>query len=499
VIPAGDATTPRIVVIGAGIGGLTAAYRLAQRRPGAAITVLDAAARPGGVIASSLREGCLIEHGPDSIVSIKPAGLALVRDLGLADLLIGTEPDARSSLIAVGDRLVPVPEGLYLMAPGKILPFLRSPLLSWPGKLRMAWDFSLPRRDPAYGDESLAAFVRRRLGREALDRIAQPMVSGIYTADPEQLSVAATMPQFLDMERTHGSLIRAMMERSRAAAGAGAGQATGPRYGLFVSLRGGLQVLIDRLVAVLGERGVAIRTACPARSLARAGTGFTITTAGGVHRARSRLGRSVDALVDDDGTETLACDQVVVATQLDAAAGLLAGLDGELAQLARAVPYAGVATVNLAFDAGQAPDLPAAAGFVVPACERRGIIACTLAHRKYGGRCPPGTVLLRAFVGGALHEDRLDLSDSALIAIIMRDLRTYCGIRGEPRWTEIHRWPKAMAQYVTADGGHLARTAALRRRERAIPGLAIVSNGCEGVGIPDLAAQALSAAERLAP
>ncbi len=484
-----SAPAPHILVIGGGSGGLATAYRLRRRLPQARITIIEAK-RWGGVTGTSVRDGFVLEHGPDSIIRVKPAGMRLIADLGLTDQVQSTAPAARHGLIARGNRLIPIPEGLYLMAPGKIAPFLRSPLLSWPGKLRMACDLVLPRRGEfARDDESLGRFVRRRLGREALERIAQPLVGGIYTADPEELSVAATMPQFLEMEQTHGSLILAMMERSRQAALAAGGttggkvggqsggenSASGPRYGLFASLNGGLQRLVDRLVEVL-SRDCDLRLGVRATHLHRGDHGgWTVGTNNG----------SIDA------------DAVALALPAHAAAELLTPADPALAELLTTIPYASVATVNLAFSAADAPGVPQAAGFVVPEVEHRSVLACTIASAKYADRAPPGTVLLRAFVGGARHEDALNVDDDSLVHSCLTDLRRWFTL-GEPRFTVVHRWPKAMAQYTVAGGGHLARVARIRAREAALSGFALVGNGYEGVGIPDLAAQGEAAAERIA-
>jgi oxygen-dependent protoporphyrinogen oxidase len=468
----------RIIVIGGGIGGLSAAYRLrtlaARRGEEVSILLLESGTRWGGVIQSSAEQGFLLEHGPDSIIKAKPAGMQLISDLGLDGQLQPTRESARTSLIARGNRLLPVPEGLYLLAPGKLLPFLRSPLLSWPGKLRMALDLVLPRRDAHATEESLAEFVRRRLGREALERIAQPLISGIYTADPEELSLASTMPLFLRMEQEHRSLILAMRARAREA---GMAEASGPRYGLFTSLSGGLQGLVDALVAALCAPGdprqrVELRLATAATAVVR------------------NEGRFVVALEE----EYLDADQVVIAAPAPAAAALLRTLDQVLSFLLVTIPYAGVATINLAFARAQLPRLPEAAGFVVPAVEGRTLIACTIASAKYAGRAPAEHVLLRAFVGGALHAQVLERDDADLVAAVMRDLRALTGVEGSPLFSRIHRWPKAMAQYVL---GHSDRVQGIRLRERSIPGLALVGNGYEGVGIPDVIDQADAAANRL--
>lgn len=441
-----------VLVVGGGIGGLAAAWRAA--RSGRSTALIEAAPRLGGVVRTTVEDGFTLEHGPDSLVSIKPGGLELVRELGLESALVGVPEAARRSFIARDGRLLPVPEGLYLLAPGRILPFLRSPLISWAGKLRMGADLVLPRRRADAPEESLAAFVRRRLGREALERIAQPMVGGIYTADPETLSLSATMPQFLELERAHGSLIRGMMQRMRAQRAAAQG-ASGPRYGLFLSLEGGLQRLVDALAAKLA--GCQVATGCAALAARPGAEGWEVETADGVHR----------------------CRELVLALPAHAAGRLLGG--GLGAALA-AIPYAGVATVNLGFDGALA--VPACAGFVIPAVEGRATVACTIASAKYPGRAPAGTTLLRAFAGGAMHPEALALDDDALIARTLADLAAYLGPLPAPRLARVHRWPLAMAQYAV---GHQARVA--RIRALTPPGLHLIGNGYDGVGIPDVAGQ----------
>jgi len=456
-----------VVVVGGGIGGLATAWRLRQTGV-ERITVCEAGGVWGGVTRSVRRDGWLFEEGPDSILSAKPAGIALLRELGLEDELVGVQPAARRACIVRGRRLLPVPEGLYLMAPGRWLPFLCSPLISWRGKLRMALDLLPPRRDPDAEEESLAAFVRRRLGREALERIAQPMVGGIYTADPERLSLAATMPQFPAMERDDRSLLWAMRKRSKAQRAAGG--VGGPRYGLFCTHAQGMQRIVERLVEELD--GCDLRLAAPVRAVRRRDDSWWVTLD--------------DAAID--------ADAVVLALPAHAAAELLVEADAQLGDELRAIPYAGVATLNLGYRRDQIARLPDAAGFVVPEIEHRLILACTICSSKYPDRAPDGRVLLRAFIGGAMHEDELDRDDDALLAAAHAELGELIGISGEPEVAHLRRWPRAMAQHVL---GHRDRLQRIREREVALPGLALVGNGYDGVGIPDLAAQADGAAERL--
>lgn len=454
----------QVVIVGAGIGGLTCAWRLQQALgPEATITLLEAADQPGGVTRSqyNAQHQTLMELGPDSMLSIKPAGLQLVRDLGLQDQLIGTRPSARRSLIARGRRLIPVPEGVYLMAPGRMLPFALSPLLSWPGKLRMGLDLLLPRRDPQAPEESLADFVRRRLGREALQRLAQPLIGGIYTANPERLSLVATMPQFMEMEASHRSLILAMRQRSRQQASAAA--ASGPRYGLFVTLRDGLGLLTSTLSERLGST---LRCRTPVQRITRDDTGGWQ-----VHTAHDQV---------------MHAQHVVLALPAHAAAAMLPAED-ILTRLLAGIRYADIATVNCLFDAAAIPKHPEAAGFVVPAVDHQAMIACSFVHHKYDHRVPPGKCLLRAFCGGAMHPEDLSCSDAQLQARVLGEINWRFGLRKAPELVQVTRWPQAMAQYEV---GHLRRRELVEQALRHRPGLHLVGNGLHGVGVPDVIAQA---------
>jgi oxygen-dependent protoporphyrinogen oxidase len=457
----------RTIIVGGGVGGLALAFRLVQGGVAPAdISVVEASTRWGGLLQSSERDGFLLEHGPDSLIGSKPAGLALLRDLGLEGDFQGIEPGARRALIARGGRLLPVPAGLYLLAPGRIRPFLASPLLSWRGKARALLDLVLPRRAAGRPEESLAGLVRRRLGREVLERIAQPLIGGISTADPESLSLDAAMPQVAAWEHEHRSLILAARARIRA----GGAEAAGARYGLFVTVRGGLRRVVDALLARLG--GVDLRLGARATGVTREGAGWRVGLSAGGPLVTARVALALPAW---------------------AAGELLAPSEPALAGELSAIPYAGSAILTLAFAPGTIPPLPAAAGFVVPASEGRTVLAATFMSTKYAGRAPAGHALLRVFLGGALRAGALELADPELIGRALADLRDLLGIAAPPSLVHLDRWPRSMAQFHL---GHRARVARIRAGEAALPGLALIGNGYEGVGIPDVIAQADATATR---
>ena len=459
----------RVVVIGGGISGLAAAHRLVELGAAAGITpdltVLESGTRLGGSMGTEHVDGFVIETGADSILTEKPWGLALCRRLGLEDRLVRTRDEQRRTLIVHDGRLEPLPEGFLLMGPTAIWPIVTSPLFSWRGKLRMAADLVLP-RGRQDGEESLASFVGRRFGREVLDRVVQPLAGGIYTADPERLSLSATMPRFIEMERRHRSVIWARRRQQLAAAGR---TESGARWSMFVAFAEGMQTLIDALAARLPSGTVRFGTRASA-----------VVRDGGEWR------------VALDGGDTLAADAVIVATPAYAAAAVLREVDPTLATALGAISYASSATVTLAYDRGDVPHPLDAFGFVVPVVEGRELIACTFSHVKYPGRAPAGTALIRVFSGGALAERMTELDDDALIASARRELGELLGVRAAPRLVRVYRHPRAMPQYHV---GHLARVAAIEERVAALPGLALAGSAYRGIGIPDCVHSGEGAAE----
>jgi oxygen-dependent protoporphyrinogen oxidase len=457
----------RVVVIGGGISGLAAAHclveRCAQSNLKMEIILLEASARLGGIIRTLRRDDFLLETGPDSFISEKPEAVELAKRINLSSRLIETENAHRRSFIVRKGRLRPVPEGFQLLAPTRVWPFVTTAIFSWTGKARMALDLVLPRRAAANGsdDESLAQFVRRRLGREALERMAQPMVGGIYTADPEHLSLRATMPRFLEMEREHRSLIRAMLKRGRQQSAAEAKGTSGARYSLFLSFDEGMRVLSDSLAARLKDVSIRLKTKVE-------GVAFDV----GERRWKIRVERN----------ETINADAVCLALPAYTSAKLLREANAQLADELDAIPYASTATINLAYKRADIPHALNGFGFVVPLIEHRTTLACTFSSVKFRGRAPLGYALLRAFVGGALQPEIFALDEDVMVARVREDLHDLLGIENPPLFAQVEKWPRSMAQYHL---GHIERVGRIRERLRALPGLTLAGNAFTGAGIPD--------------
>ena len=462
----------KLVVIGGGVAGLAAAHRaveVARERDRAVdLVVLEAADRLGGTIQTERRDGFLVECGPDSFISEKPWALDLCRRLGVEDRLVRTDDRFRRTFVVWGGRLHPLPEGFQLLAPTRLWPLLGSSLFSWPGKLRMGLDLLLPRGgDP---DESLGAFVRRRLGREALERVAQPLVAGIYTADPDTLSLAATMPRFLELERRERSVILGMWRAARTMPGGAAG-VSGARWSLFVTFAEGMEEMIHALARRLPAGAVRLKERVS--EVTRRGAGWRVATAGG---------------------SELSADAVLVTAEAHQAARMVRYLDPALAHLLEGIPYASCATVTLAYRRADIAHALDGFGFVVPQVEGRPVIACTFSSVKYPGRAPDGHALLRVFVGGAMNEAVLGASDESLVATVSAQLAELVGVRAAPLFVRVVRHPKAMPQYQV---GHLARVEAIEQCLRHHPGLEVAGGAYRGVGIADCARSAETATDRL--
>jgi len=456
----------RVVVIGAGITGLAAAHRIrelaAKREFPLEVIVLDRAAHTGGPLATVRCDGFTIETGADSILSEKPQAGELARRLGLGDDLIPTREEFRRTRVVHNGRLVDIPDGFSLMAPSRLGPVMRSDLFSTRAKLRIALEPLVPKRKDRR-DESLAAFVTRRLGREVLDRVAQPLAGGIYTADPSRLSIAATTPRFVEMEQRHGSVIRGLRiaERERAKLVGKVARAlgtSGARFSLFYTLRNGIGSLPDALAASLGE---CVRLGVEVKQISPRADGCAIVT--------------------DSGEEIFA-DAAICAAPAFAAARMIRAAEPHLADLLGAISYASAATVNLAFCESDFPAPPNSFGFVVPIIERRRIIAGSFTSLKFENRAPAGMILARVFIGGQLQTAMMQLDDDAMVAVAREEFRELLGVTAAPAFAIVRRWPDSMPQYEV---GHLDRVAEIERAAAAIPRLALAGAAFRGVGIPD--------------
>lgn len=505
---------PRIAIIGGGISGLAAAHRLTELLPQAELSLFDASDRLGGVLHTVHRDGFLIEQSADNFL-VKPSpGIDLCRQLGIAGDLLTTDDSRRRAFVVRDGKLFPIPDGFYLMSPRKLWPLLTSPALSLSGKLRLLCEPFIGRgpaatptsdlRSPSPpSDESVASFARRRLGREAFERFVQPLVAGIYTADPEQLSMAATMPQFLEFERERGSLLRATLfpKKSRARRlpraerveasdqlsdqpaspnheARAADAASGARYGLFVTPKEGMTSLVNSLAVRLPSNAIHVKS--PVSQLTHNANGW-----------RLDFPAPPPTLL----IPPPAFNALVLAVPAHAAASLLVSSAAELSAELSAIEYAGCAVVSLGFARSQIGHALNGFGFVVPTIERRRIIAGSFASLKFPNRAPADQVLIRAFIGGAVQPELLDLSDDELSRVAREELAELLQISGKPLLTILARWPRSMPQYHV---GHLARIGRIEELAGRYPNLALAGNAYRGVGIPQCIASGIAAAEKIA-
>ena len=439
-----------MVIVGGGVAGLAAGHTLAKR--GVPFILAEAGPTLGGVIRTERRDGFLLEGGPDSILAQKPEGIDLCRELGLGDRLVPTNPASRAVFVLHRRRLHPLPEGMMLAVPTRIVPFLRSGLFSWPGKLRMGLDLVIPGR-AQNGDESIASFLRRRFGQEAVDRLGEPLLAGIHAGDPERLSIRATFPRFADLEARHGSLVRGMWAAPRPAPRPGAPASA------FYSLAGGLIELVDALVKRLPADQVLKESAV--RRLERSPRGYRIGLLGGA---------------------TIEARAVIIAAPGPKIAPVLAPLVPEVAGALAAIPFASSATVLLGFRSEDVAHPLDGYGMVVPQTEGLRTTACSFFSTKFPGRAPEGHVLLRAFLGGARDPGVLALSDDELVDVALRDMGPVLGLRGAPVMTRVFRWPGGTPQLEV---GHLDRMGEVERQVAAVPGLFLTGSGIRSTGIPD--------------
>ena len=448
----------RIAIVGGGISGLAAAFALEERRRGGEsleYAVYEAGARFGGVLVSEQIDGCLVEAGPDSFLTEKPWAADLCRRIGLEDQIIGSNDRDRRTYILVKGRLVPLPDGLMFMVPTSLMPALLSPLFSSGTKLRMVREWrSSPRQ--SNGDESVAALVERHYGAEMVDRLADPLLSGVYGGEASRLSVRAVLPRFAEMESKFGSLGRGMLA-NRKRVKPSDGQPSAARS-LFSTLKNGMQQMADGVLANLSAE--ALRPNTVVQAIQPQDRGWVVSA-----------GYASDHF-----------SAVIVATPAPMAATLLEIASSELASELRAISYSSSVTVALGFDKAVRDALPAGFGFLVPNSEGKRMLATTFVHNKFSHRAPEDRALLRCFLGGTRDEQVLQLPDDEILGIVREELGQILGLMAEPQFTRIYRWKGAMAQYNV---GHLERIERIEKLRKHLPGIALAGNGYRGVGVPD--------------
>jgi len=471
-------TLRTVAVIGGGISGLSTAHALHERANAAGIpircTVIDAASDWGGKIVTHRIGDLVTEAGPDSFLSQKKAAIDLCAELGLTDQLINTNATSKRACVFSQGRLRELPEGLVVISPNQLGPFLRSGLLSWMGLARMGLDLAMPVKRSS-GDESLACFFRRRMGRQAFERMLEPLMAGIYAGDAEEMSVQATFPRFVELEQQYGSVIRGMMTVRKAGSPAAT---AGPKRTMFVSLKNGLSDLVTALVRRLTEQGVSLR-------------GGTVVDA---LRVRSHQpGRWMYDVILNDGS-ALSVDSLVLATPAYVSAELVRPLTPIAGGLLEMIPYASTATIAMAYPRAAVAGAAEGFGFVVPRAEGRDLIAATWTSLKWPHRAPADQLLVRCYVGGVGREAILQLGDQALVARVREELANMCGVAAEPTYVEVNRWMKAMPQYTL---GHLDRLNQIEAALSRYGGLVLTGAGYRGVGIPDCIRDGAVAADRV--
>ncbi len=466
----------RIAIIGGGISGLAAAFEIEELRRNASAVVeyvlYESSPRLGGVLRTENIDGCLVEAGPDSFITEKPWATDLCRALGLGDQLIGSNDADRKTYILTKGRLVEMPDGLMFMVPTRIMPTILSPLFSWKTKLRMAKELFHPRN---YGpDESIASFVERHYGSEMVDRLADPLLSGVYGGEAASLSLRAVLPRFHDMEDSHGSLGRAMLAARKNARNKKSAGPTKPATPLFTSLKNGMQHLAETLVSRLNGT-LLLNT--PVQALQLEAGGWVVSA----------------------GMQSDYFDAVIIALPAPAAAQVLRIASPELAAELSAIQYSSSITVGLGYDRQVRQSLPPGFGFLVPRSEGKKLLAATFVHNKFPHRAPEDRALLRCFFAGRNAEDVWQLGDDQIIGIVRNELQQILGpqidgLRAEPLFARVYRWKSAMAQYGV---GHLDRLDRIERLRQQLAGLVLAGNAYRGIGVPDCIRSGRDAAKKL--
>lgn len=452
-----ESSAPNSIIIGGGISGLATAHYLSRR--GVPSILIDPSPKLGGVIQTHHVADCVLEGGPDSFLSAKPEAMNLIRELGLEQEVIGSNDHQRATWIWRDGRMIPLPDGLMMMVPTRVWPMVQSPLLGWSTKIKMGLEL---RRAPAsLPDRSVGEFVEDHYGREAVDYLAEPLLSGVYGGDPYKLSVQSVLPRFAEMETKYGSLTRGTL----------AGLASAPKSTgtLFRTLKRGLGSLIVALEKSIAGHCEVVRA--EALDVTWDGAHYKVATSAG----------------------TFASKHLTIATPTWRAAEVLRTLDGELAAALGSIDYSSSMTVGVIYDRAQVGREFRSFGFLVPKRERKHLVACTFVDQKFHDRVPPNRLLLRCFLGGADGAEVLDWDDVALRRAVLDDIRRFTGIDAAPIAFHASRWPKSMAQYGV---GHSALLQKIEARRQRYPLLFLAGNGYRGIGIPDCIKSGKEAADR---
>jgi protoporphyrinogen/coproporphyrinogen III oxidase len=458
----------KIVIVGGGIAGLAAAYKVKRAAEAGAdveFALVEKDPRLGGKIITQRVDGFVIDGGPDCFLTEKPAIHRIAKLLGIFDEELPTDDARKRTYILSRGHLHDLPDGVMMFAPTKFWPFATTGLFSWSGKIRMGMDL-LIKRKPVTGDgpedETLESFVVRRMGRECLDRLAEPLVGGVHASDPAKMSLAATFPRLLEMEQTYGGMIKGFYAARKKVAEMR--KKYPPKPGakprtFFTSFEAGMQSLIDAMADAAGRDR--IRTGAAATELVRSADGWAVTL--------------------DDGS-VLEADAVIVATESWAAERLMRPVDEIIADALAGIEHSSSATISLAFEESEVGIDMNAFGVLCPLVENRSLMAASFSSTKWPGRAPEGKVLLRGFVGGPHNQAIMAESDERLAEIVLSELREVLGVKGDPLFAKVFRWEKGMPQYTM---GHLDRVDAIEMRSAEVPGLAVAGGSYRGVGLPN--------------